>query len=108
AEDVSFLSFPPEHMQAVRQCDGRLRVGALFGLDEAHRAAWAFEQEVNFLGIQYQAATLGIIRRAREAGMTVGVWTVNDPDDMKVMVALAPDAIASDRPDLLLKCVGGC
>ena len=50
---------------------------------------------------------MGLIRRAREAGMQIGVWTVNEPGDMKVMVALAPDAIASDRPDLLLKCVRG-
>lgn len=36
---------------------------------------------------------------ARERGLKVGAWTVNDPADMRRLMGL--DAICTDRPDLL-------
>ena len=36
---------------------------------------------------------------ARERGLNVGAWTVNDPADMQRLMGL--DAICTDRPDLL-------
>lgn len=36
----------------------------------------------------------------------VHVWTVNDPDDMRALLALGVDGIVTDRPDLLNDVVG--
>lgn len=38
---------------------------------------------------------------ARALGLKVGAWTVNDPGDMKHMIACGLDAICTDRPDVL-------
>jgi glycerophosphoryl diester phosphodiesterase len=38
---------------------------------------------------------------ARALGLKVGAWTVNEPGDMKRLLALELDAICTDRPDLL-------
>ena len=44
-------------------------------------------------------ATPDNVAYARERGLKVGAWTVNDPADMQRLVGL--DAICTDRPDLL-------
>ena len=44
-------------------------------------------------------ATPENVAHARERGLKVGAWTVNDPADMRRLMDL--DAICTDRPDLL-------
>ncbi len=38
---------------------------------------------------------------ARDAGLEVNVWTVNEPDRMRELIALGVDAIITDVPDVL-------
>jgi len=40
------------------------------------------------------------IRHAHKSRLPVKVWTVNDPDDMRRLVAWGVDALITDRPDL--------
>jgi len=47
----------------------------------------------------FPAATPDNIAYARNQGLKVGAWTVNDPADMRRLLAL--DSICTDRPDLL-------
>lgn len=42
-----------------------------------------------------------LIREAQRRNIPVHVWTVDDPDDMRRLLAWGVDAIQSDRPDLL-------
>lgn len=44
-------------------------------------------------------ATPGNVAYARQRGLKLGAWTVNDPADMRRLMDL--DAICTDRPDLL-------
>lgn len=46
------------------------------------------------------------VRDAQRHNMDVHIWTVNDPADMKRMIALGVDGIITDRPDLLLEMLG--
>ena len=46
-------------------------------------------------------ATPQNVREARDRGLQVAAWTVNDPDDMARLLALKLDAICTDRPDIL-------
>lgn len=41
------------------------------------------------------------VAEARELGLKVGAWTVDDVADMRRLLALGLDAICTDRPDLL-------
>lgn len=50
---------------------------------------------------RYQDATLEMVNAARARSLQVGAWTVNEPDEMKRLIALQLDAICTDRPDLL-------
>jgi glycerophosphoryl diester phosphodiesterase len=42
-----------------------------------------------------------LVREAQRRNIPVHVWTVDDPDDMRRLLAWGVDAIQSDRPDLL-------
>ncbi|MEV6962605.1 glycerophosphodiester phosphodiesterase [Streptomyces sp. NPDC051207] len=46
------------------------------------------------------------VRRLKQAGHQVHVWTVNDPEDVDVCVALGVDAIITNRPRAVLDRLG--
>lgn len=41
------------------------------------------------------------VAEARDLGLKLGTWTVNEPDTMRAMAAYGLEAIYTDRPDLL-------
>ncbi len=49
----------------------------------------------------YRDATDAAVNEARALGLKVGAWTVDDPKDMRALIARGIDAICTDRPDLL-------
>jgi glycerophosphoryl diester phosphodiesterase len=49
----------------------------------------------------FRNATPQNVTYAREIGLKVGAWTVNQPTDMKKLLALDINAICTDRPDIL-------
>jgi glycerophosphoryl diester phosphodiesterase len=51
----------------------------------------------------HRDATAERVAEARGLGLKVGAWTVNEPGEMRRMIALGLDAICTDRPDLLAK-----
>ena len=47
----------------------------------------------------WRDATQESIARSHALGLKVGVWTVNDPTDLRALAARGVDAICTDRPD---------
>ena len=47
------------------------------------------------------------VDEAHALGLVVLPWTVNQPDDMRRLIAWGVDGLISDRPDLALAVVGG-
>lgn len=48
-------------------------------------------------------ATADAVAEAKALGLKVGAWTVNEPSDMRTLIARGLDGICTDRPDLLAK-----
>ncbi|WP_232807220.1 glycerophosphodiester phosphodiesterase [Geodermatophilus chilensis] len=46
------------------------------------------------------------VRRAHDAGAEVHVWTVNQPEDMELVLSLGVDAVITDHPGTLLRRLG--
>ena len=66
-------------------------------LEEALRA------RASAIGLPLPRADPAILRLVHEASLSVFVWTVNDPADMRYLARIGADAIITDRPDLLLQ-----
>jgi glycerophosphoryl diester phosphodiesterase len=53
-----------------------------------------------------EIATAGFIAAAHAAGIAVQVWTVDDPETMRALIASNADGIQTDRPDVLRGVLG--
>lgn len=58
-------------------------------------------------GAHHSELTPATVTRAREAGLSLAAWTVNEPDEMKRMRALGVAYLVTDYPDLALALRGG-
>ena len=48
-----------------------------------------------------ELVTARFVARAHDAGLAVHVWTIDDPDEMRHLLALDVDGIMTDRPSVL-------
>ncbi|MEZ7954341.1 MAG: glycerophosphodiester phosphodiesterase family protein, partial [Bacteroidales bacterium] len=44
-----------------------------------------------------------LVKKAKERGLTVNVWTVNSEEDLRAMIDLRVDYITTNEPELLFK-----
>lgn len=58
---------------------------------------------VNDLGIEQTLLTPAAVSAARDAGLSIGVWTVNEPEELRRALAAGVDYVTTDRPDLALR-----
>ena len=57
------------------------------------------------LNIHHGRCNKRLVRRAREQGLLVSVWTVDRPRTMRKMLALGVDNITTRRPDILMEII---
>jgi len=108
------MAFEPETWRRLRALRPDARVAALYSprtlagmgsslereLDAAQRAG------VTMLGLDQGLVSAEALARVRGAGMTLGVWTVNDADAIRRFIDLGVDVIITDRPDLAKSALG--
>jgi glycerophosphoryl diester phosphodiesterase len=106
------MSFEAETWRRVRQLRPDARVGALYSarmlpatgieleLQSLHQAG------VTFVGLEQRMVTADVARQARLAGLTLGVWTVNERDAIERFVGHGVGVVITDRPDLAKAVLG--
>ena len=100
-ERITAISFDLETLFRVKVSLPDLPVGLILsgappeGIEQA--------RSVDASVISFEAAHLSAeaVERCREAGLDTAAWTVNDPGQMRRVVGLGIDFVATDRPDLL-------
>lgn len=45
----------------------------------------------------------GLVENAHKAGLKVNVWTVDEPEDMRLAYEQGTDGIITNKPDIALK-----
>jgi glycerophosphoryl diester phosphodiesterase len=61
----------------------------------------------NDLGMERTLLTPAVVRAAHDAGLSIGVWTVNEPDELARALAAGVDYVTTDQPDLALRLRAG-
>ena len=105
---VSFADRRLTQMRAALGPDVALALGpqALFRLFRASRLRRPFRTTAVAaqVPLSYQRVTIvtsEFIATAHAAGLEVHVWTIDEPAEMRRLLALGVDGIMTDRPDLL-------
>lgn len=104
-------SFHDRRIRAFRRASDH-RVATSAGPQEVTRAVAAatarraVRGRADALQIPIRVATPRLIDAAHRGGKHIHVWTVNDPAEMRRLLALGVDGIVTDRPDLLNEVMG--
>jgi glycerophosphoryl diester phosphodiesterase len=77
---------------------GSERVGGVEGVAPRLRALGG-----NDLGIERTLLSPEAIRASHQAGLSIGVWTVNDAEELRRALAAGVDYVTTDQPDAALR-----
>lgn len=103
-DKVIFSSFDPASLEALRDVSTDARIGVLWifaPFDDAF--ALADRLGAGALHPRAEAVDAGVVDQARERGLAVNTWTVNEPPAILDMIRIGVDGIISDYPGRLLE-----
>ena len=103
---VVVSSFDPEALRALKTWEPLIATSLDPTPQDGSLTPWELCQQVlkhniNAMQHTYETLTPEIIDEAHQHGFSLWAWTVNDPDHMRKVVALEPDAIMTDHADVL-------
>ena len=104
---VTVMSFSPLAMRHLRELAPKLPTVLLLDrLPPGVPVSWLpFGVRIAGPGIALVRSRPGLVRRLRERGNAVYVWTVNEPTDIDLVLDLGVDGIITDRPaEVLARC----
>lgn len=102
ADDVMVWSFHPAVVMQVRAIAPELPCGQLWSErdpDPARMCAVALAGNAQAVCPNHVIVTEALVRRALLHGLATFVWTADDPDEIRRLVALGVDGICSNFPD---------
>ena len=108
-DQVIVSSFNPFSLRRLKKIDPRIETGLLYAtglpiyLSRAWLRPWA---KPDALHPEHVMVDEAYMRWARRQSYPVNVWTVNELDEMRRMIALEVNAIITDYPDRLRELLG--
>jgi glycerophosphoryl diester phosphodiesterase len=103
---VVVSSFSPTALQEMHSVAPEIRTAVLYNT-EFHKGQDAVEivtgLGASVFNIKRQRLTRKMLRRCQDHDIPVGIYTVNDPRRMRLLVRKGIHAIFTDHPDLLLE-----
>jgi glycerophosphoryl diester phosphodiesterase len=103
---VVFTCFDLSLLRRVREIDPSLRTGAIFSRLPQDFAAQARDAGAESVGVQFRSQSRAVIDSAHAEGLAIRAWNPDTEEDIRAMIALEPDGISSNRPDLVLELLG--
>ena len=110
AARTTVMAFDWAIVERLRALAAPVRRTALLGREGAARlggvvaaAACARALGADDFGIERTLLAPDAVQAAHAAGLTIGVWTVNESDEMRRALASGVDYVTTDRPDLALR-----
>jgi glycerophosphoryl diester phosphodiesterase len=116
-DHVIVSSFELEAIDVTRTLDARVTTAWLtIGLAPetslpivaARGHAWLHPDRATMLAARDEGLVIdAAVRDARELGIRIDVWTVDEPDDVRALAAAGVDAIVTNVPDVTLRALPG-
>ncbi|KUO89673.1 MAG: glycerophosphodiester phosphodiesterase [Caldivirga sp. CIS_19] len=104
---AKIVSFDFDALERVRSIDESIEMGLIF----IGKPRWFIEAarrlRAQWLQAEYRLVNEADVRAVHEAGLKIGVWTVNDADLALRMVKMGVDEVTTDNPSLILKALRG-
>lgn len=101
---VIVSSFNPAVLWRIGRLDRRIPLGLLYetGMPFLLDSGWPRRLlRLEALHPSWGRVTPELVQAAHARGQQVFTWTVNDPEDMQLMIDAGVDGIITDRPDIL-------
>ena len=106
------MAFEPATWKRMRELRPDLAVCALYSARMLGRTTLAAELEtlraagVGFVGLEHTVVDTAAVARARQAGIQVGAWTVNDAAAMQRLIDAGVGVLITDQPDVAKTLLG--
>ncbi len=99
-ESVLVSSFDPEVLAAIRRRDASVLLGFLFASvsELNHLEEEEVVESLHALHPRHDLVDAGLMKRARERGLAVNAWTVDDPAEASRLVRAGASAVITNRP----------
>lgn len=105
AEKTIISSFDHQCLKAYQKLDPQMQIGLLYSANLYRPGDYARTVEANAIHPFYMMLDEAGVSNCKEQGIQVNVWTVDEPKDIKKMIALGCDRIITNRPDVGLSCL---
>lgn len=106
------MAFEPATWRRVRALRPDIAICALYEARMLGRTTLAAELEtlraagVGFVGLEHTVVDAAALAQARQAGVEVGAWTVNDAATMKRLIEAGVGVLITDQPDVAKTLLG--
>ncbi len=107
---VLVSSFDMSSIRRIRDLDPSIPLGWIVwgqGIDPSALIARVEASGFEAINPHDSLVDAGFVRRAHTAGLTVNVWTVDDPDRMRSLAELGVDSIMTNDPDAAIAALRG-
>ncbi len=107
-EDKNFISecmitsFDREAVRKVKQLNPAIETGYIFSKFPEEDI---FNTEFDLLSVKKILVDAEFVNKAHKFNKKVHVWTVNDPEEMTMLISIGVDGIITDHPDILLNLI---
>jgi glycerophosphoryl diester phosphodiesterase len=108
ASNALISSFNPVAILRAGRRNPELLLGLLIRAAQPGGVRWGLRQALPYHALHMEAplGTKETIRKARESGFLVNVWTVNQPKEMQELVARGATGVITDVPDVARQVLG--
>jgi glycerophosphoryl diester phosphodiesterase len=99
---VVILSFDPSALDTVHRIDSTMMTGFLCEHPSSDLVERTVRAGARQLVARGDLITSAVVDKAHRAGLQVVAWTINEVEQMRVLIAAGVDGIITDYPDRLL------
>lgn len=99
---VVILSFDPSALDTLHRVDPTLMTGLLCEHPSGDLVERTVRAGARQLVARGDLITPGIVEKAHHAGLQVVAWTINEPEQIRQLIAMGVNGIISDYPDRVL------